>query len=195
MHEPPLLCRVIVWALCWALFLGGAARGQISIRTNNPGAMWPGPIATRYGSTTSISGLPGGNKIAVFPDPVQGAAAHFALLAERYAGLTLRAAVHRWSGGDSGGYVRTVAELSGVGPDEVVTAELLASDRGLVLVKAMARWEAGREFPLSNAQWRAARAIALQQQFVEKSTAESPAWDDRTDPWMRPRDYRPLLAP
>ena len=60
-----------------------------SIRYNNPGAQYPGPSARRFGSVgTEIIG--GGHKIAVFDDPVKGAAAQFDLLNRGYAGMTLR---------------------------------------------------------------------------------------------------------
>lgn len=75
---------------------GGAL--PVSIRSNNPGAMWPGQVAGQYGSKTHWD-LPQGQKIAVFDDPVSGAAAHFDLLAKNYSGLKLADAVKKWSGG------------------------------------------------------------------------------------------------
>lgn len=40
-----------------------------SIRYNNPGAMWPGPSSQRFGAN-GYETIGGGNKIAVFDDPV-----------------------------------------------------------------------------------------------------------------------------
>jgi hypothetical protein len=49
--------------------------------------MWPGARATRWGSTTYVTLKDGqGNKIAVFPTFVQGAAAQFDLWASNYTG-------------------------------------------------------------------------------------------------------------
>ena len=45
-----------------------------SICYNNPGAMYPGPSATRFGST-GFEVIGGGHRIATFDNPVNGAAA------------------------------------------------------------------------------------------------------------------------
>lgn len=160
----------VAFVLC---VLAVPALAQISIRTGNPGAMWPGPIATRYGSTSSIDGLPGGNKIAVFADPVQGAAAQFALLNEKYAGLTIAAAIARWSGSNFAvDYAQSVAVAAALQSDSVITPDLLASPAGIDLAKAMAKWEAGRAFPLTDEQWREAQAMVFALQDVAEAAPE-----------------------
>src|ERR1700743_424264 len=76
-----------------------------SIRTNNPGAMWGkgNPIATKWGSTKTedlVDGLGQGNNIAHFPNAVAGACAQFDLWRQHYTGMTLKAAILKWSGGN-----------------------------------------------------------------------------------------------
>lgn len=50
-----------------------------SIRNNNPGAMYPGPSAKKFGSKRfeTLKSHDGTHKIACFDDPVHGAAAQF----------------------------------------------------------------------------------------------------------------------
>ena len=88
----------------------------------------------------------GGNKAAVFKDPVDGAAAQFDLMNRAYTGKTLAKAIEKWSGGNnSADYVARIARETGLDPNAPLTADVLKSDRGLALAKAMAKWEAGRE--------------------------------------------------
>jgi hypothetical protein len=103
-----------------------------------------------------------GNKIAIFPDGESGAAAHFALLDHSYTGMPLSAAIRKWSGGNSSAeYTGLVSRATGLSPDTVLTHDILASPKGLVLAKAMARQEAGGEFPLSDQGWQNAQARGL----------------------------------
>lgn len=125
----------------------------LSIRTNNPGGQWLGDVARKYGATGAES-APGGNNAAVFPDPVSGAAAHFGLLNSGYVGMPLGEAVTKWSGGNnSQGYTDFVAKAAGLHPDAVLTRDILAGPQGLALTKAQARWEAGKDYPLTDQQW------------------------------------------
>ena len=50
------------------------ARIPATIRANNPGAQWPVSSSPKFG-LTSYTIIGGGNKIAIFDSPVQGAAA------------------------------------------------------------------------------------------------------------------------
>lgn len=132
-----------------------------SIRTNNPGAMWFGPIAQQFGATRTQN-LADGNNAAIFDDPVNGAAAHFALLKKNYAGMPLSGAITKWSGGNSSpAYADFVAKRAGLTPDTVLTPDLLASPQGLALAKAQAHWEAGKPYPLSDEQWATAQSKGL----------------------------------
>lgn len=126
-----------------------------SIRYNNPGAQWPGPVATKFGSTGSDR-IGGGNLIARFPSPVNGAAAHIALLDRSYTGITLSQAVRKWTGGtsDPSGYIQSVAKAAGIKPDTVLTHDMFANPKfALPFAQAMAGEEAGQSGTLTPEQW------------------------------------------
>lgn len=145
----------------------GDARTPASIRTNNPGAMWPGPSATKFGST-GHENLRDGNKIAVFPDATSGAAAQFDLLGRKYAGKTVQDAIREWSGGNHvPSYVQRVSAATGLQPQTVITPELLRSPQGVALVKAMAGHEAGPASPLTGDQWGEAQRMAFMDPAAE----------------------------
>lgn len=128
-----------------------------SVRYWNPGGQYPGPVATRWGSTRSEV-IGGGHPIAVFPDPVSGAAAHFDLLRSNYANMPLSDALRRWSGGNNAdAYTANVTRQTGLAPDTVITPQFLMGPQGLALAQAMAAHEAGRSYPLTDDQWRAAQ--------------------------------------
>lgn len=152
------------------------AQPPASVRYNNPGAMYPGPVADRFGSTgTEIIG--GGHKIAVFPDPVSGAAAQFALLDRGYAGMTIADAIKKWSGGNhSDAYARRVAEQTGIDPGTRLTPEMLRDPNFAVpLARTMAGWEAGNSSPLSDDDWRAAHGMAFNGQQPPPRSSGHPA--------------------
>lgn len=130
-----------------------------SIRYKNPGAQWPGARATKWGSTQYVTLNDGqGNKIAVFPTFVQGAAAQFDLWASNYTGMTLKAAIDKWSGHNSPApYVAFLEKNTGVSINTKVTRELLASPTGWKLLKAQSRWEAGKPIPMTDAEWQLAQ--------------------------------------
>lgn len=128
--------------------------GPASIRYNNPGAMYPGPSSKKYGAVgTEIIG--GGHKIAVFPDAISGAAAQFDLLSEKYTGRTLQSAISRWSGGNSvGTYLKVIERETGLSADTVLTREMVADPKiAIPIAKAMAVQEAGKTYPMSDANW------------------------------------------
>ncbi len=129
-----------------------------SVRFNNPGAMWPGPSAKKFGAEESVNLRDGqGNKIAVFPDAVSGAAAQFDLMSNKYAGKTLGGAIRQWSGGNSvGTYLQGIYRDTGLRPDTVLTPEMLRDPEvAIPLAKAMAQHEAGKAYPLNDQEWRA----------------------------------------
>lgn len=132
-----------------------------SIRYNNPGAQYPGPSAKRFGSTgTEIIG--GGHKIAVFDDPVKGAAAQFDLLSRAYAGMSLQDAIRKWSGGNSSdAYAQHISRATGIPLDGLLTRELLSDPtKAIPLAKTAADWEAGGNYPMSGEQWSQAFQMA-----------------------------------
>jgi hypothetical protein len=147
--------------------------GPASVRFNNPGAQYPGDIARRWGSTETRT-IGGGHSIAVFPDALSGAAAQFDLLNSRYTGRTLADAIRSWSGNNSSEqYAAQVSQATGLAPDTVLTREMLADPRIAVpLARAMARQEAGRDYPLSEAQWATAHSRFL---AGPTATGEGPA--------------------
>lgn len=136
-----------------------AERIPASIRYKNPGAQWPGARATKWGSTSYVTLDDGqGNKIAVFPTFVQGAAAQFDLWASNYTGMTLKAAIDKWSGHNSpASYVAFLEKNTGISINTKVTKALLASPAGWKLLKAQSRWEAGQPIPMTDAEWQLAQ--------------------------------------
>jgi hypothetical protein len=138
------------------------AQPPASIRFNNPGAQYPGPSARKFGSIgTEVIG--GGHKIAVFDDPVRGAAAQFDLLDRGYAGMTLGQAIQKWSGGNSSpAYAAHIAKATGIPLDSRLTPEMLRDPNVAVpFAKASADWEAGGKYPMTDEQWKAAHAMAF----------------------------------
>jgi hypothetical protein len=146
----------------------------VSIRTNNPGAMWGGKRAERWGATDDLRLNDGqGNHIAVFPTRVQGAAAQFDLWKSLYVDMTLAAAIRKWSGGNSSpAYAAFLEKHCGVKPQDEVTHELLAGPQGLALMKAQAQWEAGAPYPMSDAEWKTAQGMVFP--GVAKQPAPAP---------------------
>lgn len=128
-----------------------------SIRYNNPGAMWGGKHANKWGATNTVGlndGTGQGNTIGVFPTKVQGAAAQFDLWRIGYVGMSLSAAIRKWSGGNSSSaYMNFLNDKTGIRSTDTVTATLLAGPKGLALMKAQAQWEAGKPYPMSDAEW------------------------------------------
>lgn len=136
-------------------------RQPASVRHRNPTAQYPGPSARRFGSTGHAV-IGGGHKIATFANPVMGAAAGFDLLRRRYAGMSLDAAIKKWTGSNaSRGYYQGVQRATGLRGSDRITSEMVAGPVGLALVKAMARHEAGQPFPLSDEQWSEAQRLAF----------------------------------
>jgi hypothetical protein len=134
----------------------------VSIRTNNPGAMWGGKRAEKWGATDDIVLHDGqNNHAAVFPTKVQGAAAQFDLWTS-YTGMTFGAAIAKWSGGNSSPqYVAFLARRTGISPTDVITVRLLSGPKGLELMKAQAQWEAGKSYPMTDAEWQVAQQMVF----------------------------------
>lgn len=139
------------------------AQTPASIRFNNPGAQYPGQSARKFGTTgTEIIG--GGHKIAVFDDPVKGAAAQFDLLNRGYTNMTVADAIRKWSGGNfSQPYAQYLAKnVPGLTLDTVLTPDKLRDPAFAVpFAKASASWEAGRPYPMTDEQWTNAHRMSL----------------------------------
>jgi peptidoglycan hydrolase-like protein with peptidoglycan-binding domain len=124
-----------------------------SIRTNNPGAL---------NASAAVAALPGfigsdetspGNKTAIFVTPEHGCAAWWDLLRRyREAGATtVGAIIDRYGGGqDYSAYKAFVRKRTGFSDGTEI--QLGHFDQLLDLAKAMFRYEAGRETPLSDQQ-------------------------------------------
>lgn len=143
-----------------------------SIRNNNPGAIEPGYASKKFGATRyealrwkGPDGKPRENRIATFPTPQHGAAAQFHLLAtgKHYRDKPIRQAITTWCGGYSAGtYEKVLAARASVTPETVLTRELLADPLfAIPLARAMAWQEAGRAFPMGDAGWAQAHAMAF----------------------------------
>lgn len=141
------------------------ARTPASIRNNNPGAMYPGPSARRFGSTSfeTLVSRDGTHKIATFMSPVQGAAAQFDLLARNYCGMSVKDAITKWCGDYyTSTYLDVLARETGIRPEDELTPEMIRNASIAVpIAKAMALQEAGRPFPMSDAEWFDAHALAF----------------------------------
>lgn len=133
-----------------------------SIRYRNPGASYPGPSSKPFGGTTHAI-IGGGHKIAIFPTMVDGASSMMHLLHRVYTGMTIGAAIAKWSGANhTNDYLRVIEARTRWTRHDYVTKGLLEdAELAIELCKAMAFHEAGREYPMTDAQWREAH-----QQFM-----------------------------
>ncbi len=133
-----------------------------TIRTNNPGALWPGPSSKKFGAT-KFGSLSDGNKIAIFADPVQGAAAQFDLLNRSYVGLTLAAAMKKWTGNNSSeAELKLALRNVDATPDTVLTRAFLQNPtKPIPFAKGMAENETGTPYPLSDDDWMKAHTLAF----------------------------------
>jgi hypothetical protein len=134
-----------------------------SVRYNNPGAQYPGRIANMFGSTGTET-IGGGHKIAVFDDPVNGAAAQFYLLmsSSNYAGKSLSSAISTWSGGNNvQTYLNVIQRESGLTGSTMLDQAFLNDPNKMIsLAKAMAVQESGGKYPMTDAQWQAGYDLA-----------------------------------
>lgn len=121
-----------------------------AVRTNNPGAQWPSSQASRFGAT-SHEDLRDGNKIAVFPTPVHGAASNMDLLARSYVGMTIGAGQQKWSGSHRAG-------LPGWDSNQVITKDMVQSpDFMIPFMKSIANAETPNGAnALNDQQWQSA---------------------------------------
>ncbi|KWT72365.1 hypothetical protein APY04_0159 [Hyphomicrobium sulfonivorans] len=153
-----------------------------SIRNKNPGAQYPGESAAKFGGNRyeTLRSGDGEHKIATFATFEDGGAALFDLLLTHYAWLPLEAALTKWSGGyRSGAYTRFVSERTTIKADTVLSVMLLRDPRQAIpLAKAMAHWEAGQEYPMTDKQWAKAHTLAV----AADTPADTPA--DEVPPYL-----------
>jgi hypothetical protein len=121
-----------------------------SFRYNNPGAQFPAKEAAKFGQLGFGVIDHGRFKIALFPNPVNGAASNFDLLNRDYTGMSIGAAGARWTGGFGFG-------VPGFNSSAILTKDMLTDPaQAIPLLKAIAGRESGRGNNLTEEQWRQA---------------------------------------
>ena len=160
-------------------------RVPASIRTNNPGAMYPGPASRKHGSIGFVwlHSKDGKHKCACFPDAVAGAAAMFTLLgSDFYTGRTIKNAIETWCGGFYlSTYLKVLEKETGTKPEDLLTREMVEDPaKAIPIAKAMALQEAGREYPLEEEHWRQAHAEAFPPEAADET------WDPIIVPELQP---------
>ncbi len=164
-----------------------------SIRNRNPGAMEPGPSSKKFGSNsfetlkwTGPDGTPKTNRIATFSTDEHGAAAMFDLMDRSYTGKPLKDAVAKWCGGYwAADYAARVEAASGLKATDILTKETLRDPAiAIPIVKAMAKVEAGREYPMADAGWQSGHRMAFREVWAP---APSP---DNDVPFPKPEAVR-----
>ncbi len=136
-----------------------------SIRYKNPGAMWPGAIATKWGSKkwiylndgTGQGGGGHGNKIAIFDNWVDGICAQMDLwrMSPKYRNKKFKDAIAVWSGGNHvESYITYVTtKVPGMTRDTLMDDKFWQSSMALAFLKAQAAHEAGKRIPAADADW------------------------------------------
>ncbi len=136
-----------------------------AIRHRNPGAMWPGKIAKKWGSKrwvylndgTGQGGNGKGNKIATFDNWVDGICAQLDLwrTSPNYRNKPLHAALRIWSGGNHvEAYIHYVtSRIPGMTRDTVMDDAFWRSPSGVRFLKVQAGHEAGKPIPAPDADW------------------------------------------
>lgn len=140
-----------------------------AIRHKNPGAMWPGATATKWGSTkwvylndgTGQGGNGKGNKIATFDTWADGLCAQIDLWrGPRYRNQKFADAIAVWSGGNHvESYIAwMLSRIPGLKRDTVITDAFLNSSMGAAFLKYQAWHEAGKPMPYADSDIKAAQA-------------------------------------
>jgi hypothetical protein len=144
-----------------------------SIRNNNPGALYTGPSACKFGATGKeiLVSRDGKHQIAKFPTAIHGAAALFDNLMNAkgaggyyYRGRNLGKAIETWCGAiRAQTYLAVIRQRTGLVPGSMLSEDFLRDpDRVIPLAQAMAYHEAGREFPgLEPNDWLEAHSMAF----------------------------------
>lgn len=135
-----------------------------SIRYKNPGAMWPGKIATKWGSNRFVAlndGTGQGNKIAVFDTWVQGICAQLDLWrsSPNYKNKRFADAIAIWSGHNNvPSYIAYVkARVPGITENTIMNDAFWRSSMGVAFLKAQSGHEAGKPIPAPAEDWIAAQ--------------------------------------
>lgn len=136
-----------------------------AIRHKNPGAMWPGAIATKWGSKrwvylndgTGQGGNGKGNKIATFDNWEDGICAQLDLwrTSKNYKNKRFADAIRIWSGGNHvAAYIRYVkARIPGMDENTIMNDAFWRGPMGLKFLQVQAGHEAGKRIPASDMDW------------------------------------------
>jgi len=136
-----------------------------AIQFMNPGAMWPGATATKWGSTkwqylsdgTGQGGGGHGNKIAIFDNWVDGIAAQLDLWrsSPNYKNKRFADAIRTWSGGNNvGSYIAHVkARIPEMDENTIMNDAFWRSPNGMKFLKVQASHEAGKPIPATDDQY------------------------------------------
>lgn len=156
-----------------------------AIRHKNPGAMWPGPIATKWGSTkwvylndgTGQGGNGKGNKIATFDNWVDGICAQLDLWrsSPRYRNKRFADAIAIWSGGNNvPAYIRYVkTRIPEMDENTIMNDAFWRGPLGIKFLQVQAGHEAGKKIPATDAEYREAQRRVFKgvtAQTTKKST-------------------------
>ncbi|MGM4967442.1 hypothetical protein AB7714_28370 [Tardiphaga sp. 1201_B9_N1_1] len=147
-----------------------------SIRYKNPGAMWPGKIPTKWGSTRFVAlndGTGQGNKIAVFDTWVQGICAQLDLwrTSPNYKNKRFADAIAIWSGHNNvpSYIVYCKKRVPGLTEDTIMNDAFWFGPMGIPFLKAQSGHEAGKPIPAPDADW-----IEAQRRVFAAKTPASP---------------------
>lgn len=165
------------------------AQEPASIRYKNPGAMWGTALAIKWGAATKPvilnDGKGQGNNIAVFPSFVQGICAQLDLwrTSRFYRNKKFIDAITIWSGGNNvPDYVALVKQyVPGITKDTILNDAFWQGSMGIPFLKAQARHEAGKEYPVGDAEWLQARNIVFGRELPIVSASD----DDDIIPLIR----------
>lgn len=151
-----------------------------AIQFMNPGAMWPGAVATKWHSTkwqylsdgTGQGGGGHGNKIAIFDNWVDGICAQMDLwrTSKNYKDKQLREAIHIWSGGNHvESYLSYLkARVPGLIDSTVMNDTFWRGPMAIPFLKAQAQHEAGKAIPATQADYIEAQRRVM----AEQATAD-----------------------
>lgn len=151
-----------------------------AIQFMNPGAMWPGATATKWGSTkwqylsdgTGQGGGGKGNKIAIFDNWVDGICAQMDLwrTSKNYKNKRLSDAIHIWSGGNHvPSYLSYLkVRVTGLTNDTVMDDIFWRGPMAIPFLKAQAQHEAGKAIPATQADYIEAQRRVM----AEQATAD-----------------------
>lgn len=139
-----------------------------SIRNNNPGALklgLPGSSSRRFGGVhgETLKSADGSHEIAYFPTHEHGGAAMFHLLHNNYTDRTLQAAIEKWCGKiRAQSYLNLIEQRCDIRRGDTLSKSYIADPATAIpFAKAMARHEAGREYPMTDEDWLEAYEMAF----------------------------------